>query len=310
MNTIARRMPRLVTACLTATLLAACGGGDDKTTDANTSTETTQSASANGVVVADDAVRAQSAVLATARAVVAVGSASQTVNCAGGGTALFTATAGTSGSLANGLLDTGEVYAMQFVNCRSATGSATVSGALTLTVNAASGDDLSVSTSTQAVVVGLPQRTVTFNGSSTLSHTVQTTGTTQVVTDRWQSPLISMVSVRNGRTTSLTLSNIDLSRSITLVNGVLTGSSSQGGLTMAYFGPVGNWTATIGTQGVVSFDALGVPLAGRWLLTLPRDLIALEVANSIATVMVDFGRNGSIDRSYVWPVLTLTGGAG
>ncbi|MBX3619817.1 MAG: hypothetical protein KF891_07515 [Rhizobacter sp.] len=290
-------------ACATAAaLLSACGGGgDDTAPGGSTSNETAQSASANGVVVADDSVRAQAAVLGTARSVIAVGGAAATVNCAGGGTAAFTAT---GSSLGNGLLDAGEVYTMQFANCRSSSGSATVTGNLTLGVNSASGESYNVSTTSQ-VVVGLPQRTLSFNGSSTLGHTVQTSGATQTTIDRWVSPSVAMTSLRNNRITTLSLTNVDLTQTVTRTGGVVTGSSNEGTLTMTYAGWLGTWSATIATQGVVSFNASGVPLSGQWLITLPRDFIALSVAAGIATATLDFGRNGSIDRTLTWLVPSL-----
>lgn len=286
-----------------ALLVSACGGGGDDAAQngSSTSNETAQSASANGVVVADDSVRAQTVMLSTARAVIAVGGASASVNCAGGGTAIFTAT---GPALGNGALDAGEVYTMQFTNCRSSSGSATVTGTLTLTVNSASGENYSVNTSSQ-VIVGLPARTLSHNGSSTLTHTVQTSGATQVTTDRWQSPSISTTSLRNSRITTLSLTNVDLTQTVTTTNGVVTGSTNQGTLTMSYAGWLGTWSATITTDGPVSFNAAGTPIGGRWLITLPRDFIALDVAAGIATATLDFGRNGSIDRTLVWLVPNL-----
>lgn len=303
--------PRALLAAVVVTaVLSGCGGGGDEPSAGGGSTDTTQSASATGVVVVDDSARAQAALLRTTRAVVAVGTASQTVSCAGGGSALFTATAGSAGTLFNGVLDTGEAYSLQFNNCRSAAGAESITGLLTLSVISASGENLSVSTSTQAVVVGLPARTLTFDGSSTLTHTVQTTGSTQVITDRWVSPLISMTSLRNSRITSLTLSNVDLTHSETRSNGVPVGSSNEGTITIGYAGPVGHWTATIATQGVVSFDANGLPLLGLWQIILPHDLIGLQVSGGMALVTVDLGHNGSVDNTYTWPVATLTGEAG
>lgn len=297
--------PRLQHTFLTgvaALLVSACGGGGEDGVNGNTSNETAQSASANGVVVADDSVRAQTVVVSTARAVIAVGGAAASVNCAGGGSALFTATGGAS--LSNGVLDAGEVYTMQFTNCRSSSGSATVTGSLTLTVHSASGENYVVGTNSN-VIVGLPQRTLSFNGSSTLSHTVQTSGATQVTTDRWVSPSISMTSLRNNRITTLALTNVDMTHTVTTTNGVVTDSSNQGTITMTYAGWLGSWSATIATDGPVSFSANGTPLAGRWLITLPRDLIVLTIANNAATAALDFGRNGSIERTLLWPILLL-----
>lgn len=295
------RVQHTLLAAVVALLVSACGGNGEDGPAGSTSNETAQSASANGVMVADDSVRAQTVVLSTARAVIAVGGAAASVDCAGGGSALFTAT---GASLGNGLLDAGEVYTMQFTNCRSSSGSATVTGTLTLTVHSASGENYVVGT-TSNVIVGLPQRTLRFNGSSTLSHTVQTAGATQVTTDRWESPSISMTSLRNGRITTLSLTNVDLTQTVTTTNGVVTGSTNQGTVTMTYAGWLGSWSATITTDGPVSFHANGTPLSGRWLITLPRDLIILTIGNNEVLAALDFGHNGSIERTLLWPILVL-----
>jgi hypothetical protein len=299
------RFQRPVLTGLAALLVSACGGAGDDGPNGSTSNEIAQSASANGVVVVDDSLRAQAVVVSTARTVIAVGGASASVNCAGGGSALFTAT---GSSLGNGVLDAGEVYTMQFTNCRSSSGSATVTGSLTLTVHSASGDNYVVGTNAN-VIVGLPQRTLSHNGSSTLTHTVQTSGTTQVTTDRWQSPSISTTSLRHNRITTLSLTNVDLTQTVTTTNGIVTGSSNQGTVTMTYAGWLGSWSATITTDGPVNFSANGTPLAGRWLITLPRDLIVLTIASSAATAALDLGRNGSIERTLLWPILVLADAA-
>lgn len=298
--TRARFQPLFFTA-VAALLVSACGGAGEDGPAGNTSSETAQSASANGVMVADDSVRAQRVVLTTARAVIAVGGAAASVDCAGGGSALFTAT---GAALGNGLLDAGEEYTMQFTNCRSSSGSATVTGSLTLTVHSASGDDYVVGTRSN-VIVGLPQRTLSFNGNATLSHAVQTSGTTQVTTDRWVSPSVSMTSLRHNRITTLSLTQVDLTQSVTTTHGVVTGSSNRGTLTMTYAGWLGSWSATIATEGPVSFHANGTPLSGRWLITLPRDLIVLTIANDAVTAALDLGHNGSIERTLLWPILLL-----
>lgn len=295
------RLQRTFVAAVVAVLVSACGGNAEDDLPGSTSNETAQSASANGVVVADDSVRAQAVVVNTARVVISVGGAAASVSCAGGGSALFTAT---GASLGNGLLDAGEVYEMQFSNCRSSSGSATVSGSLTLTVNSASGENYVVGTDSN-VIVDLPQRRLAFNGSSTLSHTVQTSGATQVMTDRWVSPSISMTSLRHNRITTLSLTNVDLTQTVTTTNGVVTGRTNQGHLTMTYAGWLGSWSATITTDGPVSFHADGTPLSGRWLIALPRDLIILTIGNDEVLAALDFGHNGSIERTLLWPILLL-----
>lgn len=265
------RPSRTLAATLLAALVTACGGGGDDAAAPSTQ-ETAQSTS--GVVVIDESARAQATLLSNARVVFTISGASGSSSCAGGGSVSFIATAGPTGNLTNGVPDAGETYTIQFSSCRSATDTSVVNGALTLTVNSANGDNLSLSTESH-LTVAQQDRTLRFDGSSTLSHTAQTSGATQVTTDRWQTPSVSITSTHNARITRLSLTNVDLTQTVTTTNGVVTGRTSQGTLTMGYSGWLGDWSATIGTQGVVSFNANGVRLGGLWLITLPRQLIWL-----------------------------------
>lgn len=304
MNATTPRFALSLSTLAAAALLAACGGGSDSE-DTSITSETAQSVSANSMVLSDDAASANAVALSTTQAVVAGGQASQTYACAGGGTALFTITGGTVGSVVNGQLDAGETYSLQYTDCRGAAGAASVNGTMTLVVTAAAADAVSVNTSTQALVVALPRRTVTMNGSSTLSQTVVTNGATVVTTHRWTSPQIAFTSLRNARSSSLTLSNVDISRSVTTSGGVVSGSSSTGGLTMALGGPNGAWTATITTQGAVSYDANGLPTQGTWQMTLPHNRIGLQVGAGTATITVDHGPDGTVDKTYTFSTNTL-----
>ncbi len=294
-----------LSALATALLLAGCGGGDDAQTDTSISSETAQSVGANAMVLTEDSASANAALLSTTQVVVAGGQASQTYACPGGGTALFTVTGGSVGSVTNGQLDAGENYSLQFTDCRGAAGATGVSGTMTLAVTAASADAVSVNTSTQAIAVALPRRTLTLNGSSTLAQTVVTNGATVVTTNRWTSPQITLNSLRNARNSSLTLSNVDISRSVTTTSGVASGSSHTGTLTMALGAPNGAWTATIATQGTASYDANGVPVQGAWQMTLPNNRIGLQVVGGSATITVDHGPDGTVDHSYTFSTTTL-----
>jgi hypothetical protein len=286
---------RPTAALLLSLFVAACGGGgdDDNAGDAD---RITTSASANGVIVADDSVHAQSVVLVTARTVIASGSASQLVSCAGGGSAIFTAS-GPAGTLGNGTLDAGEVYSIDFFACRSSSGSARVTGELSLTVNSASGPDHSVTTVSD-LTVELPRRMLSFEGTSTLVHTEVTAGSTQVVTDQWTAQSVSATSFRNNRYTRLSLTNVHLTRRVTTTDGTVTDISDEGHITMAYDGWAGNWSATISTDGRVRFSVDGVPLAGIWRIALPQQLLVLEVLNDAARATLP-------GRVLFWPILVL-----
>lgn len=297
----------LIASLASAALLVACGGGDGNTGSNNNtpaSSETAQSVSANGLLLGEETAAAHGLMLNFAVAVIGGGQATTTIPCAGGGSASFIVSGGTFGGMLNGQLDAGESYAIDFDNCRDGAGSS-IDGVLSLTVVSASATSVSVTTTTQAVTITEPGRTLTLNGSSTFSRSSVTTGSTVVTTERWVSPQISFVSVHNGRTSSLTLRDVDITRTVTTVNGVPTAVTSDSDFSLTLLG-VGGWTATISTDGLVSYSPGGVPASGSWLILLPHDRIGIVLAANTATVTVDHGPDGSIDRTYVFSLATLT----
>jgi hypothetical protein len=292
-----------------STLLAACGGGGDPA-DTTASDATVESASANTLATPESAAAAATESLKTAQAVVASGQASTTIACAGGGTATFAITGATGAGATNGQLDAGEVYSLSYAACRGALGAAQLDGATTLTVTAVSASGVTVQTATQGLTVALPQRTVTLNGSSTLASSVVTSGATTTTTVHWTSPQIQLVSQRNARSSSFTLSGVDVTRSVSVTGGVVSGASGSTALTLDAVLPNGNWSATIASQGNVAYDTNGVPTAGTWQITLPHNAIGVAVGAGTATVTLDHGPDGSIDRSWTFPIATLSAEAG
>ena len=293
-------------------LLSACGGnGDDDTgtPQSPTGSETAQSVSANTLELGPDTVNANVAVLRTAQAVVAGGQATTTIACGGGGTARFTASGGSGVSLFNGVLDAGEHYSMLFDDCRVSARTDSLSGLMSIDVISASANEMTLQTSTQGIVVERPRRTLTLNGSSTISQSSVTNGATVTTTNRWVSPQIALTSLHNTNLSSLTLSNVDLTTTSTTVGGVPAGSTSSGTLTITVAWPGMSWSATIATQGTASYDVNGVATQGSWLMTLPHDRIGLVVAAGLATVTLDSGANGSIDHTFFFGVLALVAAA-
>ncbi len=299
-------------AAAAATLLAACGGGgEDAGAPMNSVSEGTASAmSANSAVVPSESTEAASTVLVTTQAVVAGGTASQTYNCAGGGSATFTISGGSLSSVINGQLDTGEVYNVSFTDCRGSAGAATVNGAATLTVLSAGNGSTEVATDTQGITVALPLRTLTLDGASTLSRTVVTSGATTTTTSRWTSSQIDLTSVRSAGTSTYTLSAVDITRTVTATNGVITASSVNGTHTMRATLPNATWSITTATQGGVSYDANGVPTQGSWMITLPNNRLLVGVVPGTLTVQADWGNDGDIDRTWTFSTVALAGEAG
>lgn len=316
MNRIPRTIsPRLalIPAAALAALLSACGGGgSDAGAPGNAVSQTqAEQMSANSAVIPADSVEGQATVLSTTRAVVAAGSATQTIACAGGGTAVFTVTGGSVGTVTNGQLDAGEVYSVTYTNCTGAAGAASLNGSATLTVVAASPTSTQVTTATQNLQITLPQRTITINGTSTFTETVADNGGGVVVTTHhWTSPQIVVSSVRNARTSTFTLSNVDQTRAVTTINGVISARTRSGTITIDAQLPNGSWTVTTATQGAVNYDANGVPTQGVWTITLPNNIILITVTPSNVKVEVDWGADGSINRTWTFPIAQIGSDAG
>lgn len=292
--------PVLMPTVLLLALLSACGGGGDTAATDEVDQGTAQAMSANSAVIPAESVEAASTLLSTAQAVVAGGQDSQTYACPGGGTALFTATGGSLASLGNGVLDAGEIYSLTYTDCRGSAGAASLSGMTTLTVLAAGSGTTEVATTTQGITVTLPQRVLTLNGASTLSRSVVVNGASSTTTDRWTAAQIELTSQRNARSSRYTLAAVDVSRSITVTNGVVSARTGSGTHTMSAVLPNGSWSVTTATQGAVSYDANGVPTQGAWTVTLPHNRLSISVVPGTLTVTIDHGPDGTIDRTWVY----------
>lgn len=278
--------------------LAGCGGGGDSSSSTRvnvSSRSTAQSVSASGAVMPNDSTEAVGVAVTTARAAIA----SVTGSCAGGGTATFSVGGGTQVSRANGVFDAGEAYDITFARCQSVTDAATVTGRMTLTVVSTS-PSLVVNTGTVNLSVALPLRTITLNGSSTLTQTIANSGaSTTTTTNRWVSPGIRVDSLRNtGGSTHYELSDVDYTRSIVAVNGVLVSSSCDGHSRLdarLLFFP---WFITLATIGPINYGPTGIVVTGRWAINLPDDYIELQITPLSVTLQVDLGNNGSFDLSF------------
>ena len=325
-----RRTAHHPLALLCATALAACGGGGSSNGDAAgepLSLDTATGYSANATLVSGDAgtvhdtsVLAAQSVIATQATVAAAHESVQgvsaqavtnaTVDCAGGGTAVLSITGGTAGSLLNGQLDAGEVYTLTFMDCSGAAGAVAVNGSLTMTVVTSDANTLSVTTEAVALSAALPRGSVTLNGNTSRTVSSTTNGGTTQLTSHFRSPSLGLTTHYDGRTADFSLSAVDITRQATLVNGVLQGSSINGTHTMGLTLPNGSAFYTVATQGSATYGPTGLPIAGTWTITLPHAAVGLAIANALATITVDQGKDGTIDRSVTVPVSRLASDAG
>lgn len=332
--TLSSRPARWATGLLCTALLGACGGGgeDETTTDTATSeaanatllgSDTTDSLDTSVLtaeaVVSTEAAAAASTSPTTAQALSATTGASAQpaavasvpVACPGGGTATLTITGGTVTSVLNGTLDSGEVYQITFDACRRAAGLAAVSGTMDMTVQDASVDTLSLALSTTDLAVTLPRGSATLNGSSTLQRTRSTDAnglTTQ--SSHWASPSIALATQFNARNSTFTLSAVDVTRQSTWLGDTPQSSSLSGTHTLSGNGINSSFSFTVATQGSTSYGADGLPIAGAWTVTLPTRLLSVTAASGTATISVDQGKDGTIDRTITLPISQLATEAG
>lgn len=322
------------TSLLCTALLGACGGGGGDSTAPETDPTTTDAA--NATVIGGEASDALDTSVMTAQTVVAAEAtasaanttvqtmsastggqaqpsavASVPVTCPGGGSATLTITGGTALSVLNGALDSGEVYQIDFNACRRIAGVAAVTGRMSMTVNNASTDTLDLALNTTALAVSLPLGNATLNGSSTVQwHETTDAGGVTTRSSHWASPSITLVTQGSARSSTFTLSAVDITRQTTWQADTLLSAHLNGTHTLSGTLVNGSFSYTVATEGDVTYSAQGLPSTGAWALTLPSRRLVVTVANGTATITTDLGKDGTIDRTVTVPVSQLATEAG
>ena len=289
--------------------LAGCGGGSASKLKA--SDDIIRSAGANTAVLPNASSEAAMTALSAAQAVVEAGKFGQTINCPVSGTAKYAVTGGNVASLTNGVFDAGENYIVDFSACQGAGGAATVNGHMTLTIKSASAGSVSADSVSTNLSVVLPQRTVTLNGSSTLTQTVTSTGVNSTTkTQRWTAQRMNVNSERKGRNNLFVFDNLNIGRTISEVNGVPVSSKGESNSTLdanlAFF----TWQITLATLGLVTYGPTGVVTDGQWIVGLPDDRIALRISQDAVELSVDFGNDGTVDAFFLFRLDTFVDEAG
>ena len=322
---------------LGAALLAACGGGGSDAASSGTAsiddaTATTYAANATQIGsdtldVADGAVLAAQSMIAAGAGVSSSGDRAEAMSagakpllastraCPGGGSATVSITGGTPESQVNGKLDAGEVYQVSFAACTGAAGLAELDGTLAMTVESATGDSangtLGLSLTATDLSLTLPRGGAVLNGSTDRQYSVVTdTDGTVHLSSHFTSPSLTLATHYNARASSFTLSNADIVRTATLVGGVLQSSTIDGSHTLSATLPNASFSYTVSTTGGATYGADGTPTSGMWTITLPQSIVTVTVANGTATIAIDNGKDGTIDRTITVPVPQLVGAAG
>lgn len=327
--------------------LTACGGGggDDGGTDSGTlSSEAATDYAADATVVTAETATALEVGVSTAQAVTATqaegasaaassgrtmaasstggsgGSATAQavanvpVTCPGGGSAAITITGGTALSVLNGVFDSGETYALTFTDCKGSAGAAAVNGSLALTVTGVSGAEVAVQATAANFGVASSRGRVTLDGSAAWrgSQSVLTNaaGTTTTLTSALNAERIAVTTAWGARSSSFALSAVATQRTSTWLNGALQSASMSGTWTVSATLVNGAFSATVATSGTTTCAADGTPTAGTWAIALPTAALELSVGAGSATLKVDEGKNGSVDRSFTVQLPALSSAAG
>ena len=170
---------------------------------------------------------------------------------------------------------------------------------------------LALSTTATGLTLALPRGGATLDGSIQRQYSVSTDSDGTVhLSSHFVSPGLTLATHYNGRSSSFTLSNADILRTATLVGGALQSSTIDGHHTLTGTLPNASFGYSVATSGGVSYAADGTPTSGMWTVTLPRQIITISVANGIATIAIDFGKDGTIDRTFTVPAPQFAAGAG
>ena len=321
-------------------LLSACGGGGGDTPPPSTVAQLSQadatayaanaSSSGESTASAVDSVIDTTAGLATAvaqpggvassdrmHALAAPGTVpviGVTVACAGGGTATLSITGGTLSSQLNGQLDAGEHYSVVFAQCTGGSGSAQLNGGVEMDVvsadRSASPATLAVNLTITNLALALPSGTATLAGTATASRSVVTTNGTTTSTTHVTVPSATLATAFNGRSATLTLSDLDATRTVTSVDGVASAPQYSGHYTLTGTADGRTLSLNVATTGSANYDANGALVSGSWTVVRPDDTIVTTVANGIVVMTVDDGNDGTIDHTWTFPAALLDAAAG
>lgn len=321
-------------------LLTACGGGGDgaSTTTATPLSQPDATAeSANSASTGNDTAAAMDSVIDTtsalalatatpadaspdrmhalsAKPAAATGLTNVSVSCAGGGTATLSITGGTAASELNGQLDAGEHYSVTYAQCTGQAGQAQLNGSVEMDVVSAdhttSPSTLAVNLTVTNLALSLPAGTATLNGTAAVSRSVVIANGSTTTTSHLTVPSATLATAFNARTGSFTLTDLDATRTLTSVAGVVTASQYNGHHTLSGTANGRTFAVSVATTGNVSYDATGALVSGAWTVVRPHATIATTLANGTVIMTVDDGNDGTIDHTWTFTVAQLNAAAG
>ncbi len=313
-----RPVPTLSISAISAILAVACANETDVRVPLSIESATQYAATAS-VVGADASTALDAALWVTTQLVPRTTSKlpagrprglASNLGCPSGGTATLTIAGATAQEESNGRFDAGEVYQIAFIDCRASGGGATLDGAVTLKVLDAAHSATTVALSTTTLKAGLPRGVVSLIGSAELQRTVVTGGRGSQATTRVTASSLDITTGAHGGSGSFTLSHVDLTRQASYTTGAAQSVSYGGALALA--GEVAGHSVDciVTTQPGATFDANGLPIQGRWVITLAHHVVELAVADGNVTIDVDGGKDPAVGSSFSQPLLAFVADAG
>ncbi len=331
-----RRPAALAAATVAVALLAACGGGDDEN---GLSLQNAQGYAADGATMpvaaatgVDSATQTLESSLAAAAAASAgretaqsAGMTPQDVSvshaCPNGGTIAWTVTGGTPTTQGNGQLDAGETYAVTYTHCGTADADSSVlDGSTSLVVTTRTSTELDFThTTSNLTLTTVTGATYALSGSTRVQRSeTTTTGGGRQVTRHITSPGISLVShvpLSGGgtRDASYNLRSYDWTVTRTYdAGGALVSRSHAGSLVADAHTPRRpDASLQITTEGTLTLNGGdGATASGSFTIITSRNTIACTYGGGVATLTLDIGNDGKIDRSWTLTRTTFLGEAG
>lgn len=320
------RLPRLsplaFAAVLSASLLAACGGGGgdsgtDSLSDADAQGYAADSATmpvAAGSAV-DSSVAAFSDALtgATANGLqqpqrVEPNATGGTVGCAMAGSVTYTGDTND-----NGQFDLGESYSVTFNSCKGIDGNV-INGVATLTVTGKTSTSLALTHQTSGLQITTPGGyTWTHNGTTTVTRSFasNTGGGVDYTTHITSTQSSTLTTSLNNVAASYTLNSLDwtVTRSFTSA-GTLSGRTHAGTVSIDASTPRRpNATLQITANGsTLGIGSDGLVHNGSFTVVTRLNKLSVTVANNSMTISLDVGNNGSVDRT--WTITSYISEAG
>jgi hypothetical protein len=215
------------------------------------------------------------------------------VPCDTSGTATVTITGGTAESQLNGHLDAGEHYTVTFAQCSGPLGVATLNGGVELDVTnvstTATGTTTAANLAVNKLTLAYADGSVVLDGAASLSRVATATTTTST----FSANSISLASTYKSRSANFTVSDAEITRTVTAVGSTLTGHHTLSGTANGH-----DFSIAVSTTGGVTYDAFGNPVAGQWTTKRGNATIVSVLAAGTVILTDDEGSDGTIDATW------------